>query len=192
MASDWLDINNLPANTQYPEWLDSPYSKTDPITRSTSDLYVNLKEWITQQNLYQTKPTKVYIFADTLEVSDNFNLVMNNQNIVIFARKIVVLASPLSFLVNKVLRFHHGYRRGDETPFNVLAFTPDGGVTADTIGTSESTGTSIILSGEHYIKQQLADDLAANFQLAKSQFSDIVNRSFDMAISCMMNSLRLA
>ncbi|AXN33181.1 hypothetical protein [Vibrio coralliilyticus] len=184
MASDWLDINNLPANTQYPEWLDSPYSKTDPITRSTSDLYVNLKEWVTQQNLYQTKPTKVYIFADTLEVTDNFNLVMNNQNIVIFARKIVGSGVPTFVLGQQGAAASITVIAEEmETPFNVLAFTPDGGVTADTIGTSESTGTSIILSGEHYIKQQLADDLAANFQLAKSQFSDIVNRSFDMATS---------
>ncbi|MBN3574822.1 hypothetical protein [Vibrio neptunius] len=184
MASDWLDINNLPANTQYPAWLDSPYSKTDSVTRSTSDLYINLKQWITQQNLYQTKPTQLFIFADTIDVTDNFNLVMNNQSIVIFARKIVGNGTPTFVLGQQGAAASITVIAEEmETPFNVLAFTPEGGVTADTIGTSENTGTSIILSGEHYIKQQLTDDLAANFQLAKSQFSDIVNRSFDMALS---------
>ncbi|OAJ92665.1 hypothetical protein [Vibrio bivalvicida] len=184
IASDWLSINDLPANTEYPEWLNTPYSQNNALTRSTSDLYVNLKDWISQQNLYKIKPTKIYIFADTLEVNENFNLVMNNQNIVIFARRIIGSGVPTFVLGQQGAAASVTVIAQEmETPFNVLAFTPEGTVTADMIDTNNVHGTSIILSGEHYIKQQLAEDLTANIQLAKTQFSDIANRSFDMAIS---------
>lgn len=184
IASDWLNINDLPANTEYPEWLNTPYVQNDSVTRSTSDLYINLKDWINQQNLYKVKPTKIYIFADTLEVDENFNLVMNNQNIVIFARRVVGAGVPTFVLGQQGAAASVTVIAQEmETPFNVLAFTPEGTVTADTIDTKESQGTSIILSKEHYVKQQLSTELAANIQLAKQQFSDIANRSFDMATS---------
>ena len=183
-ASDWLDINNLPSSIKYPRWLDKPYSHNDSLTRSTSDLYVNLKEWVSKQNLYKTKPSKVYIFADTLEVADNFNLVINNQNIVIFARRIVGSGVPTFVLGQQSAAASITVIAEEmETPFNVLAFTPEGSIKVDTIQTNSSKSTSIILSGEHYIKQQISTNLASNIQLAKEQFLEIVSRSFDMAIS---------
>ena len=183
-ASDWLDINNLPSSIKYPRWLDKPYSHNDSLTRSTSDLYVNLKEWVSKQNLYKTKPSKVYIFADTLEVADNFNLVINNQNIVIFARRIVGSGVPTFVLGQQSAAAAITVIAEEmETPFNVLAFTPEGSIKVDTIQTNSSKSTSIILSGEHYIKQQISTNLASNIQLAKEQFLEIVSRSFDMAIS---------
>ncbi|MDN3611738.1 hypothetical protein ACFFUP_09285 [Vibrio ostreicida] len=184
LASDWLDINQLPSNLQYPVWIDSPYTSNDSLTRSTSDLYINLKQWIDEQNLYQTKPTKVYIFADTLEVSENFNLVLNNQNIVIFARRIIGTGRPTFVLGQQGAAASITVIAEEmETPFNVIAFNQEGGVTADTIANNEVTGTSVILAGEHYIKQPLTTNIEADTTLAHTQFSDIMNRSFDMATS---------
>lgn len=133
-SSDWLELNNLPNSTEYPTWVQSAYSDVGVLSRSTSDLHINLSDWIAEQNLYVTKPSKVVIFADTIEVPENFNLLVNNQNILIFARKIVGQGTPTFVLGQQGSAASISVIAGEiETPINVLAFQSDGSITRDAL-----------------------------------------------------------
>ena len=33
-ATNWSDANNLHSDISYPSWIETPYSKSDPITKS--------------------------------------------------------------------------------------------------------------------------------------------------------------
>ncbi|WP_198595203.1 hypothetical protein, partial [Vibrio lentus] len=47
-SSDWLELNNLPNSTEYPTWVQSAYSNVDVLSRSTSDLHINLSDWVAE------------------------------------------------------------------------------------------------------------------------------------------------
>ena len=183
-ATNWFDANNLPDDISYPLWIETPYSKSDGLQKATSDLYVDLKHWIEEQNLYQTQPTSIYIFADTIEIKENFNLVMQNQNIVIFARKIIGPGSP-TFVIGQ------GNTSSSitiispsiESPFNVISFIPNDEIKFDNIENASSDGTSIIASGNNYFKQLHEDSYRILLAKDDGQFRDIVNRTFDMAVN---------
>ena len=122
-SSDWLELNNLPNSTEYPTWVQSAYSDVGVLSRSTSDLHINLSDWIAEQNLYVTQPSKIVVFADTIEIPENFNLLVNNQNILIFARKIVGQGTPTFVLGQQGSAASISVIAGEiETPINVLAF----------------------------------------------------------------------
>lgn len=181
-ASDWLELNNLPNSTEYPTWVQSAYSEVGVLSRSTSDLHINLSDWIAQQNLYVTKPSKIVVFADTIEVPENFNLVVNNQNILIFARKIVGQGTPTFVLGQQGSAASVSVIAGEiETPINVLAFQSDGSITRDAVSGEEGNGTSVVLAGSHYRRTTIDSNTTGQMKLATDPFTDIVNRSFDMA-----------
>ncbi|PTP16296.1 hypothetical protein CWO27_04760 [Vibrio sp. 10N.286.51.C3] len=183
-ASDWLELNNLPNSTEYPTWVQSAYSDVDVLSRSTSDLHINLSDWIAEQNLYVTKPSKIVVFADTIEVPENFNLVVNNQNILIFARKIVGQGAPTFVLGQQGAAASVTVIAGEiETPINVLAFQNDGSITRDALSAEDGDGTSVVLAGEHYRRTTIDSNITGQMKLATTPFTDIVNRSFDMAAS---------
>ena len=183
-SSDWLELNNLPNSTEYPTWVQSAYSDVGVLSRSTSDLHINLSDWIAEQNLYVTKPSKVVIFADTIEVPDNFNLLVNNQNILIFARKIVGQGTPTFVLGQQGSAASISVIAGEiETPINVLAFQSDGSITRDALTGKTGDGESVVLAGEHYRRTTIDSNITGQMKLASEPFTDIVNRSFDMAAS---------
>ena len=183
-ATNWSDANNLPSDISYPSWIETPYSKSDRLQNATSNLYVDLKQWIEEQNLYQTQPTSIYVFADTIEIKENFNLVMQNQNLVIFARRVIGPGSP-TFVIGQ------GNTSSSvtiispnvESPFNVISFIPNGEIKFDSIDNASSSGTSIIASGNNYFKQVHDDSYGMFLAKDDGQFRDIVNRTFDMAVS---------
>ncbi|MGF1753025.1 hypothetical protein L4C33_05445 [Vibrio makurazakiensis] len=183
-SSDWLELNNLPNNIEYPSWQTDAYNDVGVVSRATSDLHINLNDWIAKQNLYVTKPTKVVIFADTIEVSENFNLVVNNQNILIFARKIVGAGTP-TFVLGQQGSAASVTVIADEieSPINVLAFQSDGSVSRESLTGGDTNGTSVVLAGERYRKSDINGNIAGQMKLASEPFSDILNRSFDMAAS---------
>ncbi|MCC5517282.1 hypothetical protein BCT65_009465 [Vibrio splendidus] len=183
-SSDWLELNNLPNSTEYPTWVQSAYSDVGVLSRSTSDLHINLSDWIAEQNLYVTKPSKVVIFADTIEVPKNFNLLVNNQNILIFARKIVGQGTPTFVLGQQGSAASISVIAGEiETPINVLAFQSDGSITRDALTGKIGDGESVVLAGEHYRRTTIDSNITGQMKLASEPFTDIVNRSFDMAAS---------
>lgn len=183
-SSDWLELNNLPNSTEYPTWVQSAYSDVGVLSRSTSDLHINLSDWIAEQNLYVTKPSKVVIFADTIEVPENFNLLVNNQNILIFARKIVGQGTPTFVLGQQGSAASISVIAGEiETPINVLAFQSDGSITRDALTGKIGDGESVVLAGEHYRRTTIDSNITGQMKLATEPFTDIINRSFDMAAS---------
>ncbi|MCC4786204.1 hypothetical protein AB6E39_05390 [Vibrio splendidus] len=183
-SSDWLELNNLPNSTEYPTWVQSAYSDVGVLSRSTSDLHINLSDWIAEQNLYVTKPSKVVIFADTIEVPENFNLLVNNQNVLIFARKIVGQGTPTFVLGQQGSAASISVIAGEiETPINVLAFQSDGSITRDALTGKTGDGESVVLAGEHYRRTTIDSNITGQMKLASEPFTDIVNRSFDMAAS---------
>ncbi|MEZ9346466.1 hypothetical protein AB4166_06295 [Vibrio splendidus] len=183
-SSDWLELNNLPNSTEYPTWVQSAYYDAGVLSRSTSDLHINLSDWIAEQNLYVTKPSKVVIFADTIEVPENFNLLVNNQNILIFARKIVGQGTPTFVLGQQGSAASISVIAGEiETPINVLAFQSDGSITRDALTGKIGDGESVVLAGEHYRRTTIDSNITGQMKLASEPFTDIVNRSFDMAAS---------
>ncbi|MEZ8386922.1 hypothetical protein AB6C98_25000, partial [Vibrio splendidus] len=179
-----LELNNLPNSTEYPTWVQSAYSDVGVLSRSTSDLHINLSDWIAEQNLYVTKPSKVVIFADTIEVPENFNLLVNNQNILIFARKIVGQGTPTFVLGQQGSAASISVIAGEiETPINLLAFQSDGSITRDALTGKIGDGESVVLAGEHYRRTTIDSNITGQMKLASEPFTDIVNRSFDMAAS---------
>lgn len=183
-SSDWLELNNLPNSTEYPTWVQSAYSDVDVLSRSTSDLHINLSDWVAEQNLYVTKPSKIVVFADTIEVPENFNLLVNNQNILIFARKIVGQGTPTFVLGQQGSAASISVIAGEiETPINVLAFQSDGSITRDALTGKTGDGESVVLAGEHYRRATIDSNITGQMKLATEPFTDIINRSFDMAAS---------
>ncbi|MBW3695897.1 hypothetical protein EK599_09335 [Vibrio sp. T187] len=183
-SSDWLELNNLPHNIEYPSWQTDAYNDVGLVSRATSDLHINLNDWIAEQNLYVTKPTKIVVFADTIEVSENFNLVVNNQNILIFARKIVGSGTP-TFVLGQQGSAASVTVIADEieSPINVLAFQSDGSVSRESLTGGDTNGASVVLAGERYRKSDIEGNIAGQMKLARTPFADILNRSFDMAAS---------
>lgn len=183
-SSDWLELNNLPNSTEYPTWVQSAYSDVGVLSRSTSDLHINLSDWIAEQNLYVTQPSKIVVFADTIEIPENFNLLVNNQNILIFARKIVGQGTPTFVLGQQGSAASISVIAGEiETPINVLAFQSDGSITRDALTGKTGDGESVVLAGEHYRRTTIDSNITGQMKLATEPFTDIVNRSFDMAAS---------
>ncbi|NVN79872.1 MULTISPECIES: hypothetical protein [unclassified Vibrio] len=183
-SSDWLELNNLPNSTEYPTWVQSAYSDVGVLSRSTSDLHINLSDWIEEQNLYVTNPSKIVVFADTIEVPENFNLLVNNQNILIFARKIVGPGTPTFVLGQQGSAASISVIAGEiETPINVLAFQSDGSITRDALTGNTGDGESVVLAGEHYRRTTIDSNITGQMKLATEPFTDIINRSFDMAAS---------
>lgn len=183
-SSDWLELNDLPNSTETPNWTQTAYSDIGPISRITSDLHINLSDWITEQNLYATKPSKVVVFADTIEVSKNFNLVVNNQNIVIFARQIVGAGSATFVLGQQGSAASVTVIAEDiETPINVLAFQSDGSISRESLTGQTGHGASVVLAGERYRHTTIDSNITGQMKLAKAPFTDVLNRSFDMAAS---------
>ncbi|OQQ09641.1 hypothetical protein BK411_03580 [Vibrio splendidus] len=183
-SSDWLELNNLPNSTEYPTWVQSAYSDVGVLSRSTSDLHINLSDWIAEQNLYVTNPSKIVVFADTIEVPENFNLLVNNQNILIFARKIVGPGTPTFVLGQQGSAASISVIAGEiETPINVLAFQSDGSITQDALTGNTGDGESVVLAGEHYRRTTIDSNITGQMKLATEPFTDIINRSFDMAAS---------
>ncbi len=183
-ASEWLESNHLPHYLSYPERLDSVDAKQDQVTRTVSALHVNLNNWIEEQDLYRTKPNTVHIFADTIEISQNFNLLVNNQNIIIFARKIIGRGSPNIVLGKEGAVSSITIIAQDiETPFSVSAHQADGSIKYERVDLKNTSGTSILLAGKNYRKVDLTKNYASSLQLGKDSFSGVINRSFDMAAS---------
>jgi len=183
LANDWIDLNYIGTDVEYPQWLDSAHTNTGLMSREVSDLYVDLSKWVEEQHLYSNQATRLLVFADTVEIPENFNLVVNNQNIVIFARRIVGQGVPTFVLGQKgAASSVTVISQSIETPINVLSYQADGSVKHDAITSSSAKlGQSVLVAGKYYRASDIKDDVTSYMHLAKGSFADVLNRSFDMA-----------
>lgn len=111
-------------------------------------------------------------------------MLVNNQNILIFARKIVGQGTPTFVLGQQGSAASISVIAGEiETPINVLAFQSDGSITRDALTGKIGDGESVVLAGEHYRRTTIDSNITGQMKLASEPFTDIVNRSFDMAAS---------
>lgn len=183
-ADEWLDQNNLPSNLLYPEWLKTPYKKDNATTKSISNLYVNLSDWVKEQDLYNTRPSSVYIFADVLDTGADFNLVLKDQNVVIFARKIIGDATP-TFVLDQESRAASVTVISQQinSQINVISMLKSGEVKFEAIKNEDHIGTMVVAAGDTYVKKTYKEKMEDFVAADDEEFKDIIDRSFDMSVN---------
>ena len=182
LANDWLEVNNLPGNVNIPSWTEKAYINNSVISRTTSDLYVNFSDWIAEQNLYVTKPTRVVLFADTLEIDENFNHLIDNQNILIFARRVIghgtanfVLGKEGAVASFTIIADHV------EPTINILAFRSNDTVSVDKLNDADTLGISVLTAGDTYRSVDITTNLNEYLLQHTASLVDIEGRIFDAA-----------
>lgn len=182
-ASNWTDLNGLIETNDTPSWLKEPYQISNNTRVIKSDLYLNLSQWVNEQNLQRVKPALVVIVADTLEISDTFNLSVKNQNITIFARKIIGSGRAVFTLGNESSASSVTIISPSmQSPIDIISTLNDGSVKLESVtSTKAALGTSVLLAGNFYQAEAITDDLTGYLQMNPDAYRDILNKSFDMA-----------
>ncbi|MCG7498045.1 hypothetical protein MHO82_14335 [Vibrio sp. Of7-15] len=189
-ASDWTEVNNLQDINNTPSWLSSAYEYSDSASVIKSDLYINLSDWVEEQNLHQVKPASLVIVADTLDISDTFSLSVKNQSIVIFARKIVGNGRAIFTLGNESSASSVTViSERMESPIDIISTLDDGSVEIQSIlNTKEQISSSVLLAGNFYRATQEQDELTGYLQIGTEAYRDVFNKSFDMATQVFSQS----
>ncbi len=185
-ATDWTAAYDLDEPSYLPESFNNKLLDINPSSMVAADLYLNLSEVLSMQEIGVEQPATIVIVADTIEIPNDFILNLKNQSLIIFSRRIVGSgrgtlsldgADDSTVMVGAFI---------DEVSANlkVISFFPDNSFELDTITSNETNlGQLITVNNGQHNRSLFNGDITGYMQLNPQAYEDVFNKIFDMASS---------
>lgn len=186
LANDWTQLYGLNEPQTLPQSFDSAMTGISTSAMVVADLYVDLSSALSQAQIGIHQPASIVIVADTLDIPRDFVLNLKNQNLFIFARRIVgdgrgsINLDGATDSTSLVGVF------SDEVSaqLEVISFYPDVSFDIDTITASgDDLGELITLVAGQRNKMPINGDITGYLQFNPDAYQAVFNKTFDMAAS---------